>query len=40
MCRLPSLPDELVQTFGSIGPKSNVLFSMYVMCTLPYSAYR
>jgi len=29
MCRLPSLPDELVQTFGSIGPKSNVLFSMY-----------
>ncbi|KLO18947.1 proline iminopeptidase protein [Schizopora paradoxa] len=29
MCRLPSLPHELIQTFSSIGPKSNVLFSMY-----------
>lgn len=30
MCRLSSLPDELIQTFSSIGPNSNVLFSMYV----------
>ena len=30
LCRISPMPSELLQTFGSIGPKSNVLFTMYV----------